>query len=396
MEHDKNFDENTSDPKQGQEEKKGKQQPKTPLFEALTEDNEKEASMLLKSPDNLNEEDKSLSLSYACAEGHKKLAQTLLESGADINNILLKGFTPLMIAIKAHHRSIAEMLIKYGANLSISSAEGFTAFFYAIDEEMTSLAKGMLNMAKELDTEAGAKALAGQTDIRLALVISMKQNNKELFTNLLPFMPDFDLEHEGVTMLMLAIKASEDHLPEKEAKDSRKSKKGKQPAKNSSKKEEEEEIPADAKDLFFLEQMLKCGADINKETLLGTALAFAVRRSNRPAAEMLIKYGAEIKQKQEKQTVLHIAADNGDCGLVELFIKKGINVNIKDSNDETPLMLAARGGHLKATEMLLGKGSKINIVNRQGMTPLMIALENKNTQIAKLLLQKGAHVYPAN
>jgi hypothetical protein len=75
----------------------------------------------------------------------------------------------------------------------------------------------------------------------------MKQNNKKLFEGLLPFIPDFNLEHSGVTMPMLAIRLSENSSPCENpgTKKSKIAKKGKKTAKNAEKTQENEEKTTD-------------------------------------------------------------------------------------------------------------------------------------------------------
>lgn len=50
--------------------------------------------------------------------------------------------------------------------------------------------------------------------------------------------------------------------------------------------------------------------------------------------------------------------------LIELLIDKGIDVDAKNSHDETPLMHAARSGNEEALKVLLKRNANRSIVNK--------------------------------
>ena len=53
-----------------------------------------------------------------------------------------------------------------------------------------------------------------------------------------------------------------------------------------------------------------------------------------------------------RDTALTIASAKGDVEFVKLLLEKGVNVNIKNSDWNSPLWLAANGGHLEVAELL--------------------------------------------
>ena len=83
------------------------------------------------------------------------------------------------------------------------------------------------------------------------------------------------------------------------------------------------------------------GADINKESPLGTPLMNAVTNKwNTDIVALLIKYGAKInKRDRDGRTALFYAFSSGNDDLVTMLIKAGADTEIKDKNGQTYLEL---------------------------------------------------------
>jgi ankyrin repeat protein len=81
------------------------------------------------------------------------------------------------------------------------------------------------------------------------------------------------------------------------------------------------------------------------------------------------------------------------------MLSRGVDVNGRDSSDDTPLHRAARGnistienqGHIDVVQLLLSKGAKVNTKNKIGWTPYYIAKYFERWQTAELLRQHGGH-----
>ena len=122
-----------------------------------------------------------------------------------------------------------------------------------------------------------------------------------------------------------------------------------------------------------------------KETLHG-----AVASGNFEEVKRLITEGVDVNVKNEtNETPLHIAASRGSKDVAELLIAKGAIVNVR-GNSNTPLHLAARNGRTTLVELLLNKGADINANDNQGYTPLGRAMANKHPKVIALLREHGA------
>lgn len=81
------------------------------------------------------------------------------------------------------------------------------------------------------------------------------------------------------------------------------------------------------------------GADVNKESVLGTPLMNAVtNRWNMEIINLLVKYGADVnKQDKNGRTALFYAFLSGNDEIVTQLIQYGADTEIKDNNGQTYL-----------------------------------------------------------
>ena len=74
--------------------------------------------------------------------------------------------------------------------------------------------------------------------------------------------------------------------------------------------------------------------------------------------------------------------------VVRLFLAyPDININLANSNEQTPLLLAAREGHMKVVRLLLVHPDiDVNCKTKQGKTPLFIAASRGYYELVNLFL----------
>jgi ankyrin repeat protein len=124
-------------------------------------------------------------LHFAAYGGNLKVAELLLDRGADINRRANTKFrnTPLQVSLLTAQEEMAAMLVKRGADVRIEQAEGFTALHEAAQIGSEKLAALLL--------DAGADPNARAEDGRTPLGIARKDG------------------HEAVAKLLLARGAKE-------------------------------------------------------------------------------------------------------------------------------------------------------------------------------------------
>jgi len=90
---------------------------------------------------------------------------------------------------------------------------------------------------------------------------------------------------------------------------------------------------------------------------------------------------------------IHEAAAKGDLADVKRHLQKGMDVNIKDDNDWTPLLYSAFNGKQDVVVFLISKGADVNAASRiTGWTPLHVAADKGHLDVVKILVGSGANV----
>ncbi len=97
-------------------------------------------------------------------------------------------------------------------------------------------------------------------------------------------------------------------------------------------------------------------------------------------------------QNSNGETPLMLAAKLGRDDLVKLLIDLGADCSIKDNEENTLLMSALEYGQESTAKILLAKFPNMNEKNLTGTTPLMLAAENGMTDIARQFIKSGAAV----
>jgi hypothetical protein len=72
-------------------------------------------------------------------------------------------------------------------------------------------------------------------------------------------------------------------------------------------------------------------------------------------------------------TLLHAATKKGLANVCQVLLEKGLDVNSKNKYGSTPLHLAVREGHLEVTKILISAEANVNAKNEYGWTPLHFA-----------------------
>jgi ankyrin repeat protein len=82
---------------------------------------------------------------YACGKGNLKIAEVLVNNGADVNAKSNKGTTSLMLACYMNHLPIVEFLLDKGANIGDKNIEEQTALGIAVDKKNEEIVKLLLS-----------------------------------------------------------------------------------------------------------------------------------------------------------------------------------------------------------------------------------------------------------
>ncbi|KAJ5067021.1 ankyrin repeat ph and sec7 domain containing protein secg-related [Anaeramoeba ignava] len=106
---------------------------------------------------------------------------------------------------------------------------------------------------------------------------------------------------------------------------------------------------------------------------------------------------------QTNSKKLFIACEKNSIKNIKKLIENGIDVNLKDENEETPLHFACKNTNknsLQIIKLLIEKGADINAKTQTyKQTPLHLICQNKNVnifEIVKFLIEKGADINAKN
>ncbi len=83
---------------------------------------------------------------------------------------------------------------------------------------------------------------------------------------------------------------------------------------------------------------------------------------------------------------LFTVAKTGTKSQVEMILKDGVEINVRDSEGNSPLILAAFAGRDEVATYLVEKGADIEARNNLGMTALMAASSKGQLKVVKVLL----------
>lgn len=130
----------------------------------------------------------------------------------------------------------------------------------------------------------------------------------------------------------------------------------------------------------------------DKETALTIASYYDQWRAINP----LISYNANLHYTNQNGNALHYSAQHGLSKTVPTLIKAGININLTNELEQTPLMLAAKNGFLHTVKYLLKNQAVLDSTDNMGYSALSYAVKNNHLKTAKFLLKQGASIEVTN
>ena len=89
-------------------------------------------------------------------------------------------------------------------------------------------------------------------------------------------------------------------------------------------------------------------------------------------------------------TALHSASFQGYLQVVRYLLRHGVNVNVLDSANYTPLLFASWQGHLDVVQCLLEHGADVNLLGDLHYAPLTLAAYWGHVNVVRLLLDHNA------
>lgn len=90
------------------------------------------------------------------------------------------------------------------------------------------------------------------------------------------------------------------------------------------------------------------------------------------------------------RTAWFLAARSGSLSVMKRLFVKGLDVNLKNSHDNTALHAAVHAGRREVVDWLLSQGANPNLMNEDRISPLLLAARYKDEQMVARLIDCGA------
>ncbi|KAH9066250.1 ankyrin repeat-containing domain protein [Lactarius vividus] len=307
---------------------------------------------------------------YKSQDDGARVAQILLERGADVNAQDINRETPLHFASVSGRLEVARVLLNHGAIAKTVTYDSETPL-HAISRgnydthDSACLAQLLLEhgvnanaLDKDQDTPLHYACLFGKPDIARELLdhgaIATAENG------------------QGETPLHVVSQG--EHEPQD--------------------------------DVRLARLLLEHGADVNaSNTNEDTPLHSACYNGRLDVARLLLNHGAAAHaQNNLGESPLHVISRGNPLSedsvrIARLLLEHGVGVNTQDKVHRTPLHAASLRGSIEIAQVLLDHGATANAKDDFDWTPLLLLSryggdsEERSTSVARLLLEHGADIH---
>ncbi len=280
----------------------------------------------------------------------------------------VNGNTLLMFAVARDQKKLIDALISKGANIEAVNKVGYTAFGFAYK-------KNYINIMKLLIQK---KATPAVVNTEKNSIVIIKIENDEVKTT------EYSIKVKAVasdTPLLLAYK--DKNIPAMEAL----LKSGANANIADDNGNSVSMFAANSNDIKTLE-LLKGKIDLDLTNKMGkTALWFAYNKQHQDAMKWLIGEGAVSSLVDvNKNSIVVLKVEKGQVKSEE------IHIEVKITDDNTPLILACKGSDIKVVEAIIKSGAKLDTADSYGNTALMFAVAGKRKAIIEMLIKHSVNL----
>jgi ankyrin repeat protein len=336
--------------------------------------------------------------------GDVGLVKEVIDRGADLNDLDLDGFTPLMVAAGMENadleiisvllaagaelrtalffskrHDVAEALIDAGATVNDDDADGTTLLMRAVCSGDLDMLAALIAAGAQLDR---CRAKDGSTALHLAVAATIA----DMAELLIAADADVNVVNEaGVTPLMLAAEQSDFNIV------SLLLVAGARKSVNAARLSDGATALHLALRSDIADALLDAGADVNEKDLAGwTPAHYAVAIGDIGCLRRLIAAGADVGSATATgDTLLHIAVatPTSDDAIIRALVDAGGDVNAANHAGRTVCHAAA--SNLIVLRTMIELGAHCDRLDSQSMSPISLAVQT-NLQCVNELLNAGA------
>ncbi len=328
----------------------------------------------------------------AVHRGDLDAISALLVQGADIHSVV-RGATPLTVAVQQNHAAAAELLLSRGSRPNDTNDMGWTVLMSAVRLGRDRIAKSLLDHGADVHRTI-------KDGFWNALALAIEEGNSEMERELRSRGAALAPGKEATIRLLHAAKAGDVTLAGQCISSG---------ADVNAKNYWDYPILTEAaygKRPEMVRFLIERGAEVNPKEAGYTPLFAAVYDSESAAGEalelrmevirILLDAGASMDLPggywNHGKTPLEWALENGETGILELFLARGASPDtvLADDTLRSPaLVSAASRGNLAMVELLLRHGADPNGRDSNGLTPLAAAESNGFARVAEVIKNAG-------
>ena len=277
----------------------------------------------------------------ASHEGYFKIAELLVENGADVNMKNIHSETALASSLNKANLEIAKLLINNGADVNLKNV-----LIKAVLAGNCDMVKLMIQSGADLNSKNG---LSGET----ALTEAVTKDNLDIAKLLVESGADLDAQNNnGDSALIKAALLGQ---------------------------------------FDMAKLLIESGADVNIKNKDGnTSLIEASSKNSLNIARLLVRSGADVNVRNNKgDTALILVFAHGKLEIVKLLIENGADIDAQNENGDTALINASYLGNFDVFKCLIENNADAKARNNKGRTALTSSYANRHFKILKFMVTKS-------
>jgi ankyrin repeat protein len=294
-------------------------------------------------------------LMSAVESGNTASARLLLQCGADVNERFSDGRQPLHVACGSAKSDIVNLLLDHGASINDTALGHGTPLFFAISKQHVHLVSLLLERGANASKPAKDDD-SMMTPLKLAVLIGNEETVRLLLHSK-------SLDQNDIRLALMQVFCS---------------------------------ARGNVQVLRLL--LESCNEEFVKAAL-PVAVSTSVRNNDGATLEILLNLSNDVciaDYFSKYCNVIFTAADNGQTDVIRIFIRRGVNTDVRNVDGKSPLIMAAARGHLETVKLLVENDADVFATDDGGKSALQHASYNGHSDVVTYLSHYHRYVRPVD